>query len=94
MDPRSSLTETKSSRKKSSFPTEVPLIKSVGAANGQSPVIPRELWLCTIGRPRLGCVPNERENDIFERRLIFSSSLNDKSFDSHYFRYPIQNGIQ
>ena len=56
MDPRSSLTETKSSRKKSSFPAEMPLIKSVGVANGQSPVIPRELWLCTIGRPRLGCV--------------------------------------
>ena len=54
--PRSSLTETKSSRKKSSFPAEMPLIKSVGAANGQSPVIPRELWLCTKGTPRLGCV--------------------------------------
>ena len=41
-DPRSSLTETKSSRKESSFPPEMPLIKSVGAANLQSPVIPRK----------------------------------------------------
>ena len=40
-DPRSSLTETKSSRKESSFPAEMPLIKSVGAANRQSLPIPR-----------------------------------------------------
>ena len=37
MDPRSSLKETKSSRKESSFLAELPLIKSVGAANRQSP---------------------------------------------------------
>ena len=42
MDPRSSLTETKSRRKESSFPAEMPLIKSVGAANQQSPLIPRK----------------------------------------------------
>ena len=41
-DPRSSLTETKSSRKESNFPAEMPLIKSVGAANLQSPVKPRK----------------------------------------------------
>ena len=40
-DPRSSFTETKSSRKESSFPAEMPLIKSVGAANRQSLPIPR-----------------------------------------------------
>ena len=42
MYPRSSLTETKSSRKESSFPAEMPLTKSVGAADRQSPVIPRK----------------------------------------------------
>ena len=41
-DPRSSLTETKSSRKDSNFPAEMPLIKSLGAANLQSPVKPRK----------------------------------------------------
>ena len=34
--------ETKSSRKESSFLDEMPLIKLVGAANGQSPAIPRQ----------------------------------------------------
>ena len=41
-DPRSSLTETKSSRKESSLPAEMPLLKSVGAAYSQSPPIPRK----------------------------------------------------
>ena len=41
-DPRSSLTETKSSRKESSFPAKMPLIRSVGAANRQSPATPRK----------------------------------------------------
>ena len=94
MDPRSSLTETKSSRKKSSFPAEMPLIKSVGAANGQLPVIPREFVALYHRNTKIRMRSNERENDIFERRLIFSSCLNDKIFDGHYFRYPIQNGIQ
>ena len=38
-DPRSSLTEMKSSRTESSFPAEMPLIKLTEAANLQSPVI-------------------------------------------------------
>ena len=38
-DPRSSLTETKSSRKESSFSAEMPLIKLAEAANLQSPAI-------------------------------------------------------
>ena len=41
-DPRSSLTEELTSRKESSFPGEMSLIKSVGAANRQSPPIPRK----------------------------------------------------
>ena len=41
-DPRSSLAETISSRKESSFPAEMPLIKSVGAANWRSPTILRK----------------------------------------------------
>ena len=36
------VTETKSSRKESSFPAEVLLIKFIGAANFQSPVIARK----------------------------------------------------
>ena len=36
------VTETKSSRKESSFPAEVPLIKLIGAANFQPPVIARK----------------------------------------------------
>ena len=39
-DPRSSLTETKSSRKESSFPAEIPLTKSVWAVNRKSQVAP------------------------------------------------------
>ena len=42
MYPRSSLTETKSSRKESSFPAEMPVKESVGVANRQSPPIPRK----------------------------------------------------
>ena len=56
MDPCSSPTETKLSQKESSFPAEVPLRKSVGAANRQSPQYLENLWLCTPGTPRLGCV--------------------------------------
>ena len=41
-DPRSSITEELTSRKESSFPGEMPPIKSVGAANRQSPPIPRK----------------------------------------------------
>ena len=36
------VTETKSSRKESSFPDEEPLIKLIGAANSQSPVRARK----------------------------------------------------
>ena len=43
MDPCSSLTETKSSRKESSFLAEMPLIKSVVAANRQSPAMPQKI---------------------------------------------------
>lgn len=42
-DPPSSLTETKSSLKESSFPAEgVPLVKLIGSANLQWPVITRK----------------------------------------------------
>ena len=54
-DPRSSFMETTSSRKESSFLDKMPLIKLVGVANRQSPTI-QNLWLCTTGTPRLGCV--------------------------------------
>ena len=41
-DTSGKVTETKSSRKESSFPTEVPLIKLIGAANFQSPATARK----------------------------------------------------
>ena len=55
-DPRSSLTEMRSSRNESSFLAETPLIKLVGAANCQSPPNTLKQELCTTGTPRLGCV--------------------------------------
>ena len=46
-----------SSRKESSFPAEMSLIKSVGAANRQSPATPRKfVAMYHTGTPRLGCV--------------------------------------
>ena len=45
------------SRKESSFPAEMSLIKSVGAANRQSPATPRKfVAMYHTGTPRLGCV--------------------------------------
>ena len=55
-DPRSSLAETKSSQKESSFPTEMPLIKYIGAANLQSPVTARKSLPECHRKTRLGCV--------------------------------------
>ena len=46
-----SLTETKSSRKESSFPAEMALIKSVGAATRQSPRCLENTWPCSAGTP-------------------------------------------
>ena len=46
-----------SSRKESSFPAEMSLIKSVGAADRQSPATPRKfVAMYHTGTPRLGCV--------------------------------------
>ena len=46
-----------SSRKESSFPAEISLIKSVGAANRQSPATSRKfVAMYHTGTPRLGCV--------------------------------------
>ena len=55
-DTRSSLAETKSSRKESSFPAEMPLIKLIEAANLQSPVIARKFLPLCHRNSRLGCV--------------------------------------
>ena len=66
-DPRSSLTESKSSRKESSYSVEMSLIKSVGAANRQSPTIPRKfvalyhrntkLWILPVKRDKVTKMP-------------------------------------
>ena len=66
-NPRSSLTESKSSRKESSYSVEMLLIKSVGAANRQSPTIPRKfvalyhrntkLWILPVKRDKVTKMP-------------------------------------
>ena len=61
-DPRSSLTETKSSRKESSFPTEMPLIKSVGAANRQSLPIPRNFLALYHRNAKIRIRSDERDD--------------------------------
>ena len=63
-DPRSSLTETKTSRKESSFPAEKPLIKLIGVASRQSPVIARKFLPSCHRNTRLGWVPDERDKNI------------------------------
>ena len=55
-DSRSLLTETKSSRKESSFPAEMPLIKLILVANWQSPVIARKFLPLCHRNTSLGCV--------------------------------------
>ena len=61
MYPRSSLTETKSSRKESSFPAEMPLIKSVGFANRQSPPIPRKFVAVYHRNTKITVCSDERD---------------------------------
>ena len=46
---------TSSSRKESSFPAEMPLIKSVGPTNRQLPATPRKCVALYQRTPRLGC---------------------------------------
>ena len=56
MDARSSLIETKSSRKQSSFLAEMPLIKLIGTANWQSPVIALNFLPLCHRNTRLRCI--------------------------------------
>ena len=56
MDLRSSLTETKSSQRVSSFPAGMTLIKLIGVANLQWPVIARKFLPLCHRDTRLGCV--------------------------------------
>ena len=72
-DPRSSLTETKSSRKESSFPAEMPLIKSVGAAYWQSPPIPRKFVALYHRNTKSRKRPDERDDSstgFVSKRLV------------------------
>ena len=55
-DLRSSLTETKSSQKESSFPAGMPLIKLIWVANLQWPMIARKFLPLCHRNTRLGCV--------------------------------------
>ena len=61
-DPRSSLTETKSSGKESSFPAGMPLIKSVAAANRQSPAMLRKFVALYHRNTKIEIRSDEREN--------------------------------
>ena len=64
MDPGSSLSETKSSRKESSFLAEMPLIKSEGAANRQSPLILRKFVVLYHRNTKIRMRSDERDNFI------------------------------
>ena len=57
MDPRLSA----SIRKESSFPAEMPPIKSVGAANQQSPPIPWKFVALYHGNTKIGMRSDERD---------------------------------
>ena len=79
-DPRSSLTETKSSRKESSLPAGMLLIKSVGAANRQSPAMLREFVALYQRNTKIRMRSYERDNwqnkvyrRFFTPTLIFSA---------------------
>ena len=61
-DPRSSLTETKSSGEKSSLPTGMPLIKSAGAANRQSPAMLRKFVALYHKNSKIEIRSDERNN--------------------------------
>ena len=61
--PRLSLTETKSSRKESIFPAEMPLIKLIGAANLQSPVIARKISALVPQEHQIRMRSDERDNE-------------------------------
>ena len=77
MDLLSSLTETKSSQRESSFPAGMPLIKLIGVANLQWPVIARKFLPLCHRDTRLGCVLT---NTINQRR--HSSTARFQSY--HY----------
>ena len=79
-DPRSSLTETKSSRKESSLPVGMLLIKSVGAANRQSPAMLRKFVALYQRNTKIRMRSYERDNwqnkvyrRFFTPTLIFSA---------------------
>ena len=61
-DPLSSLTETKSSRKESSFPAEMPLIKSVAEAYRQSPAMLRKFVALCHRNTKIEIRSDERNN--------------------------------
>ena len=63
-DPRSSLTEKKSSPNESSFQAETPLIKSVGTAHRQSPAIPRKVVASYHRNTKIRMRSDEREKQI------------------------------
>ena len=57
------ITGTKSSRKESSFPAEVPLIKVIEAANLQSPVIARKISAFASQEHHIRKLSDEREKE-------------------------------
>ena len=77
MDPRSSLKKTKSSRKESSFPAELPLIKSVGAAIRQSPATPRKFVTLYHRNNKIRMRSDEHDKRELRSRQTMAEEQND-----------------
>ena len=73
MDPLSSLTETKSSRKESSFLAKMSLIKSVGAGNRRSPAILRKFVPLYHRNTKIRMLSHECDLVIFGIIIIIQS---------------------
>ena len=71
------VTYTKSSRKLSSFPAEMPPIKSVGAANRQSSAVPRKFVALYHSNTKIRMRSDEREKDLEEMTADLSLRRNN-----------------
>ena len=77
---------TYSSRKVSSFPAKMPPIKSVGAANRQSAVVPRELEALYHRNTKIRMRSDEREKDLEEITADLSLRRNNLFQSLGYYR--------
>ena len=79
------VTETKSSRKESSFPDEEPLIKLIGAANFQSPVIARKISASVPQEHQIRMCSDERDKLHLEIITCNQSLMEVDSEKSNFF---------